>query len=298
MSERRQNILQQKQTDSLPTLASELPNAKFAWRQLIQVREENRRLSFELDDTQLEAQQLQDNYQRLKDEFDKEISILHDTHQQELAVSQATVQQLLEERLQIQMTNAELTQRYQELANRFEQGVEEEALKMLSEASQTMILSPDKTSVLFQDIVKTVELQVRQVEDKHLVETLFVKRELLRIAQQLERERQELNAERLQVFAWQHSVREQATERQKLLHQRLSARWRVASISTAAGLLLLLVVCQFVFLSLFHVQIVATISLAILAPLLLCIVLAVVFSTPIKMLRYMINSVPRRKKLA
>src|SRR5437762_2618026 len=47
-SERRQHILQQKQTDDLPGINSRVTQGRIAWRQFIQLREENKRLRWEL----------------------------------------------------------------------------------------------------------------------------------------------------------------------------------------------------------------------------------------------------------
>src|ERR1700733_1189743 len=58
LNERRQHILQQKQTDVLPVLGSESPSTKWAWRQMVQLREENRRLRASLEDLRVEMQQL------------------------------------------------------------------------------------------------------------------------------------------------------------------------------------------------------------------------------------------------
>lgn len=293
---RRQTLLQQKQTDALPQLTTETPNAKLAWRQVVQLREENRRLRFELQEKQAELQQLVHEYQALQETFDKEVAVIHSAHQQVTEQYQGHLRELMEERNRLHDLHADLEQRYKDLYHSFQDAAEEEARKMLTEAAQTVILSPDNTPVLLQDVVKTVELQVRQQEDKHLIEAMYLKREIQRIAKQLEQERQQINQERQQLVALQLSIREQAELRQKTLASRLQTRWKLASIFTSIGLPILLVVLQFIFLALFHVSMIGPVSIAILAPIVVCVVLALALVNPIKMVKIIYTSAPHKKK--
>ncbi len=69
--------------------------------------------------------------------------------------------------------------------------------------------------------MKTLELQVRQEEDKHLVEALYLKREVQRMAAILDQERQQIEEERHNLLVMQNTAREQAELRQKTLQARL-----------------------------------------------------------------------------
>ena len=96
LSERRQNILHQKHTDTLPVVNSEAPNGRIAWRQLIQLREENKRLRWELA------------------EFEGEIEAIHSGHQQEIEQYQNHLQSLMEERDSLKESHYQLEQQQAE----------------------------------------------------------------------------------------------------------------------------------------------------------------------------------------
>src|SRR5450755_2044387 len=97
VSERRQNILQQKQTDHLPALGADMPNAKLAWRQMMQLREENKRLRWELAS------------------YEKDLEETHGNQQLEMEQLQLQAQELTEERNKTKDALVQLEHRYQEL---------------------------------------------------------------------------------------------------------------------------------------------------------------------------------------
>ncbi|GCE12580.1 hypothetical protein [Tengunoibacter tsumagoiensis] len=296
-SERRQNLLQHKHTDILPTVSPESPGVRLAWRQVIQLREENRHLRTELDYQQKELQQLQVEYDALKAELQEEIAVIHSGHGQEIAQYQSHLQEIMEERNRIHTQYLELEQHYHELADAFAEQLESRTRQFVEDATNAVLSDSEQTTYLLHDVVKTVELQVRQEEDKYLAETLYFKRELQKIADQLEQERQQIAEERQQLFAWQYNLRQQATLRYQVLHDRLRLRWRFASILTSLGLLALLVILQFIALALFHVRMVAALSLAILAPLLLCtLIFLIIESGPLKLLRHLMEASGVRTK--
>lgn len=294
-SERRQSILQHKQTEGLPVVTTEPPNGRVAWRQVILFREENRRLRGELEDQQAELQRLMSDYTTLRDGVEQEVAVIHNGYRKEIEQYQTHLQEMMEERNRLQEANAQLEQRYQELYHTFRDEVEQEARKMMTEAAQTVILAPEKVPDLLHDVVKTVELQVRQEEDKHLVEALYFKREVQRIADLLEQERQQMSKERQQLAVWQNSVREQAELRYKTLDARLRTRWRTVSVGTSVGLLALLVVLQFICLAFLHVAVMTPVAVAILAPIVLCVIGAIVLAGPLDMLKHFYLSVPHKK---
>src|SRR5215472_18381871 len=63
LNERRQNLLQQKQTDALPAIAGDTSNGKSAGRHAKHLREEKMRLRWELSN--------------LQEQFDNELGAMH-----------------------------------------------------------------------------------------------------------------------------------------------------------------------------------------------------------------------------
>jgi chromosome segregation ATPase len=298
VSERRQSILHQKQiTDALPNLTPDTPNAKVAWRQVMQLREENRRLRFDLDEAQTELQRLVADYKALQAEFEREASIIHNGHQQELEHYQSQLNEATAERDRLREAQQQLEQRYQDLYHSFQEMVDEEARKMVSEATKTLTLSPDSRPVLLQEMMETVESQVRRVEDKHLVEALYLKREVERMAEQMEQKQRQLDQELQNLLSMQLTVREQAKLRMKVLHSRLHARWTVKSVSTTLGVLALLIVLQFVSLALFHIQIGSSLSLSLITPIVVCVILALILATPINMIKHFYTGAPHKRRV-
>jgi hypothetical protein len=298
VSERRQSILHQKQiTDALPNLTPDTPNAKVAWRQVMQLREENRRLRFDLDEAQTELQRLVADYKALQAEFEREASIIHNGHQQEIEHYQNQLSEATIECDRLREAQQQLEQRYQDLYHSFQETVDEEARKMVSEATKTLTLSPDSRPALLQEMVETVESQVRRVEDKHLVEALYLKREVERMAEQMEQKQRQLDQELQNLLSMQLTVREQAKLRMKVLHSRLHARWTVKSVSTTLGVLALLIVLQFVSLAFFHVQIDSNLSLSLITPIVVCVILALVLATPINMIKHFYTGAPHKRRV-
>ncbi len=296
-TERRQSMLQQKNTDVLPSVTIETPHAKIAWRQVIQLREENRHLRFELEERRTEMQQLLAEYNALQAQFDQEATGIHSGYQQEREQYQSHLQSLMDERNRLQEAYANLERRYMDLYHTFQDAVEEEAHKMITAAAQTIELSPDSAPMLFQDVMKTLELQVRQEEDKHLVEALYLKREVQRMAVLLEQEHQQIEEERHTLLIMQSTAREQAELRQKTLQARLRSRWKVRSITVTIGMIVLLVTLQFLFLNLARVKIAAEISFLLLLPIIICSLLAFALSGPLSRARDIYFGAPHKKKV-
>ena len=295
--ERRQSLLQQKHTDMLPQVTVETPHSKVAWRQVIALREENRRLRFELEEQHAEMQQLISEYNSLQTRFDQDVAAVHSDHQQEREQYQNQLQELLGERERLKAAQKELEHRYQDLYHSFQDAVEEEANKVVSEAARTIELSPSSAPVFFQDAMKTIELQVRQEEDKHLVEALYLKREVQRMADILARERTQIEEERQRLLVMQSTARQQAELRQKTLQARLYSRWKVRTVATTIGMVILLVTLQFLFLNIAHIKLAASISFLLLLPIIVCSVLALILSGPLGRAREFYHSAPRRKKV-
>jgi hypothetical protein len=296
-SERRQSILQQKQTDTLPHLTIDTPNAKVAWRQVVQLREGNRRLHFELEEMQTELQRLITDYKTLQSEFESEVSIIRNGHQQEIEHYQSHLREVVEERNRLQEALQQLEQRYQDLYHSFQDAVEEEAHKMVTEATKTLTLSPEKRPVLLSEMMDTVEFQARRTEDKHLVEALYLKREVQNIVEHVQRKYRELDQELKNLLDMQNTAREQAKLRQKVLQSRLQARWTIKSVFTTLSVLFLLIALQFLCLNLFHVQVVSGLSLSLITPIVVCVILAIVLATPVNMIKHIYTGAPHKKRV-
>ena len=283
VSERRQNILQQKQTDHLPSLGPDMPNAKVAWRQMMQLREENKRLRWELA------------------EAEKDLETVHNNHQQEIEQLQFQIQELEEERNHTKESLVQLEHRYQELYHTFQSEVEEEAQRRLEDAARTLVLSPENRPVTQQnDLLKTVELHVRQVEDKHTAEALYLMRQAQKKAAQLEQElateRQQIAIERQNIHNLQVSAREQAQLRKRIVTERLQARYTLTLTLMTSIFLVLLPIFQLVAFWLLHIHYTTPIIYALFAPLLLFIVLAAIFSYLRSSTRIITTSVPHKAK--
>ncbi len=232
LNERRQNMLQQKHTDSLPAIASDAPGGKNVGRQVKHLREENMRLRWELSN--------------LQDQLDNELGAMHNSYQQQIVEYQNQLRDLMEDHNRMQAARIELEQRYQQLYHNFQNAVEEEAQKMVTEAVQTVEITPEHTPFLLRDARKTIELHARQVEDQHVAQALQLMREAQRKAQQLEQEldqeRRQMLAERQSVLNFQNRVREQEKLRFNAQRTRLHARWMGTVIMTVV----IGVICFFV----------------------------------------------------
>jgi hypothetical protein len=286
---RRQNQLQHKHTDSLPRVSREATNSKAAWRLVIQLREENKRLRSELNVVQAQ--------------FAQELETAGSLHQQEIEQYQSHLRDLMEEHKNMQEAQGELERRYQDLYHSFQEAVEEEAHKIVTEATNTVVLSPEHTPTLLLDLKKTIELQTRQREDQHLAQTLYLMREAQRKAQQMEQEldqeRQLLANERQNLLTLQKSVREQEKLRYDVQHAHLQAKWMVALSSTVTAIIVVLILLQWFTLHELRFSLMA----GLLIPVAVCLVLAVIIARLWASYKHFHHSVPhqvssKHKKLA
>jgi hypothetical protein len=282
--EKRQNILQQRQTESLPKVNGD--SSRTLHRQIAFLRDENRHLQRELE-----------IYKAAQAEFDKEIEIIRSSDQQELEQFQEQMHEMMEERNQMQESFKQLEQRYQELYHSYQDAVEEEANKMVAEAARTLILSPEHTPALLRDVVKTLEYQLRQQEDQHVAEALYYLRETQHKAEQLEQlleqERNQYAAERQNFLNMIVSVRSQAELRSEVLQSHLRARWTTALTLMTSILLLLLPILQIIFLFYFK----QSLMISFVGPLAICIVLGFIFARFRSTANYYHASVPHKHKV-
>jgi ABC-type multidrug transport system fused ATPase/permease subunit len=254
--------LQQKQTDILPQVQAGALNNRIAWRQLIQLREENKRLRWFLAEAGRDEESLTG----------------HQDQPQEIEQYREQIQELLVEREHLQEAYHELEYRYQNLYHSFQSQVEEEAQRMVEEAARTIDFAPVGKTGSFKDAMKTVELYVRQVQDKHTAESLYLMRQAQRKAakleQELAQEREQIDLERQNLHTLQASAREQAELRKRIIEERLRLQYTVMT----TFFLLLLPILQLVTFSFMHMSLTLQIALALFAPLLICMVLFAIFS--------------------
>ncbi len=242
------NEKRQRQTDILPRVNGETTSGgKLALRQMTHMREENKRLRWDLED----MEGLLREYKNARSQLEREIASIRSSHQLEIEQYQAHLRDMMEERNQMQEINSELERRYQELYHSFHEKVEEEASTMVSEAARTLVLSPDHTPPLLHDVVKTLEFQVKQTEDQHVAEILILMRQAQHKAQLLEQEianeRAAIYVERQNLIKLQNGVREQAQKRYKFLDDHLRSRWVAGLTFLTTIALLVLPILQLTF---------------------------------------------------
>lgn len=238
----RQVILSEKRnrsTDVLPAIPAEAANGKLGARQLAQLRDENRRLQHEIEALQSRIAQ----YSAAEAQFEQEVETIHHAHQLEIEQYQSHLREMMDELNQKQQAYQEMEQRYQELYHSFQDAVEEEASKLVAEAAQTMVLSPEHTPPLLHDVIQTLEFQVKQTEDQHVAELMALMRQVQRknelLERQLDQERENLFNEKQKVFEEQKRLSTQAELRKKTIESYLRTRFamKVASLTTAFLLL-------------------------------------------------------------
>ncbi len=243
------NEKRHKNTDMLPAIHGEITNGKASARQIAHLREENRRLRWELDELQRQLMY----YKNTEIQLDKEIQAAHSGHQEEIEQYEMHLREAIEECKQLQEANQQLERRYQELYHSFHETVEEEANKMVEEAARTLVLTPEHTPALLRNVAQTLEFQVKQTEDQHVAELLTLMRQAQRKAELLEQElaheREKIAAERQNLLAQQYKISEQAQYRYKTMKQHLQARWTLALTLIATIPLLLVLVFQLLFIA-------------------------------------------------
>lgn len=260
------NEKRQRQTDMLPTIHGDMSNSKNSHRQVAQLREENKRLRWEID----EQQRLIYQYRQTQIQLEEEISNLSQSKQDAIEQYEIHLREAIDERNQLQETNQEVQRRYDELDHSFHETVTEEANKLVEEAANTIVLTPDHTPAILRDVAKTVELHIKQTEDQHVAVLLSLMRQAQYKADLLEREltneREKIADERQDLLDQQARRSEQAQFRYTTLQQHLQARWTLIMTLLAAFLLVLLPIFQ-----LFFVAMKVPLYLAIFAPVVICI---------------------------
>lgn len=272
----RQELLNGKRhrtTDVLPTVDSDVPDGKLSLRHMTQLRDENRRLRRELEELQRRVVQ----HREAEAQLEKELETVHTGHQLEIEQYQSHLREMMDELNQKHQSLLDIERRYQELYHSFHESVEEEAGKLVSEAAQTLVLSPEHTPAILHDVMKTLEFQVKQTEDEHVAEIMALMRQVQHknelLEQQLAQEQENMAQERHKIIVQQNSVREQGELREKTIETRLQARFTAVVTLLTTALLFLLATIQ----SVAFIYLKWPVYWALFGPIVICMVLALIF---------------------
>ena len=232
------NEKRQRHTDMLPKINGEISNGKTTSRQIAQLREENKRFRWKID----EQQHLIYQYRQTQTQLERELDNLHRNKQNEIEQYEIHLREAIEERNQL-------------------------------EAANTIVLTPEYTPPLLRDVAKTVELHMKQTEDQHVAELLALIRQAQYKAdlleQELANEHEKIAVERQNLLDQQSRISEQAQYRYTTMQQHLQAHWTLVLTLMAAFLLILVPIFQLVFVAM-KVQL----DIAIFVPVAICIGIA------------------------
>ena len=263
------NEKRQRHTDMLPKISGDISNGKSASRQITQLREENRRLRWKMD----EQQHLLNQYRQTQEQLEQEIYNLKSNKQNEIEQYEIHLREAIDDLNQLEANYQELKRRYEDLDHSFHENVSQEASKIVEEAANTIILTPEHTPPLLRDVAKTVELHMKQTEDQHVAELLALIRQAQYKADLLElelaNEREKIAEERQNLLDQQASISEQAQYRFTTMQKHLQAHWTLVLTLMAALLLILVPIFQLVF-----VAMKVPLDIAIFMPVLICIFIA------------------------
>lgn len=294
---KRQQLRHQPTTDALPDLHVETPPPRIAPRQLTQTREENRHLRMLLGKVREELHQARQEYDLLQNRYEHDIAVIHSAQKQEIDAYMQQLQEVLEAHTGLQREHQSLATRFQELQQALDASAAHLAQEKIAQGTQELEAAPETTPPLLQGVLETLQRHVKEREDKNLVEILFLKREIQRMNERLEHERQQVDAEQQKLLALQNSAREQAELREQMVEARFQARWRMRAIISSIGMLLLLVALQFCGLHLLHADTSPLLSLALIAPIVICVVCAIVFATPVSMVKIIYHGAPHKRRV-
>lgn len=278
-SERRQQILQQKQTEALPELPTDGIQGKALQRQFVVLREEHMRLQQQLTDAE------------------QELATIHRGHLQEIENYQEHIKGLIAERDKLQEQFVKTEQRYQELSDKFESAIAEEAYRMLASATHTVELGIDNDApTVEEDLKKTVKLHIRQVEDQHVAQALYLARQAQHKAalleEELARERQQITEERAKLYTMQNTLREQAEQRKRTIDAHLRSKYAAKTTFYAILLTLPFAVVQFILTADLH----TTLIFALVVAFLVCLIISIAFLGFRSSVGGIFSSAPRKAK--
>ena len=150
------NEKRQRHTDMLPKINGDTSNGKTTPRQITQLREENRRFRWKID----EQRRLLNQYKQTQEQLEQEIYTLKSNKQNEIEQYEIHLREAIDELNQLEANYQELKRSYEDLDHSFHENVSQEANKMVEEAANTIILTPEHTPALLRDVAKTVELHM------------------------------------------------------------------------------------------------------------------------------------------
>jgi hypothetical protein len=290
----RQVIISEKRnrtTDVLPSIPGDTPNGKLSTRQLTQLRDENRRLYHEVEELQRRIAQ----FTEVEAQFEQEVDVIHNAHQLEIEQYQSHLREMMDELNQKQQVAQEMEQRYQELYHSFQDAVEEEAGKLVTEAAQTMVLSPEYTPPILHDVVKTLEFQVKQTEDQHVAELMALMRQAQRknemLEQALAQERENLANEQQKVYTEQIRMREQGELRKKMIESHLRTRFAMLVTSLTSAFILVFAILELTL----YTDLKLPVYLSIFLSIVVCAVLAFFVTRISSQARYFRPPTPKKK---
>lgn len=271
----REEALQQKNTDVLPSLdAAEAISTPATWKAL-QLREENDRLRSLLAESEQAREQL------------------FSVRRQEIERYEQQLQQEIDEYQQLEL-------HYQELYHSFQDAVDEEANSLLLEVAHTLALPAEARPPATSEALQAIANQVRHMADQQIAEALYITRQAQRQVTQLEKqlaaEYQQLASERQQMQSAQASALELLAQRKRKMEARLRTRYRF-SLSMIALLFLLLPLLQVIGLSLFHMPTSMPLFFSLFAPVFLYIVVGVLIGRAHEVIQLFLTSGPHRKTI-
>jgi len=277
-SGRRQQILQQKQTDALPALPADGTQGNALQRQLVVLREEHMRLQQQFTDAE------------------QELATIHRGHFQEIENYEEHIKVLIAERDRLQEQFVQTEQLHQDLSDKFESAIEDEAYKMLAAATQTMELGIDSDAQTVQEeLKKTVKLHIRQVEDQHVAQALYLARQAQHKAalleEELARERQQITQERAKLYTMQSTLREQAELRKRTIDAHLRSKYAMKTTFYAILLTLPFASIQLLLMTVLHTTVILALVIAFLA----CLFIATAFLGFRSSMGGIFSSVPRKE---
>jgi hypothetical protein len=263
------NEKRQRHTDMLPKINGEISNGKSPSRQIALLREENKRFRWKID----QQQHLLNQYRQTQEKLEQEIHDLKRSKQNEIEQYEIHLREAIEDLNLLEANYQELKSRYTDLDHTFHENVSQEANKMVAEAANTIILTPEHTPPLLRNVAKTVELQMKQTEDQHVAALLALirqaqyKADLLEL--ELNNEREKIAEERQNLLDQQASIGEKAQYRYTTMQQHLQAHWTLVLTLMAAFLLILVPIFQLIF-----VAMKVPLDIAIFIPVFICIFIA------------------------
>jgi len=288
-------LRQEPNTDTLPSLEKEPITGEISWQQTIQAREEHKRLLWELEEQQSEIERLTAALQSSRSALEVEIEAIHSGHRRQIEQIQNQLRQAMEERNLLQQAYRTLQQQHQEFEQIDQAAIERAAQNRIMAAIATLQQSPNETPTWLNPLAQMVEARIRRAEDQSITEAHALKRELQHLMKEVEAERGELAREQQNTLALQHSIRAHARQRETLIAKRLQNRKAMAVTITAAILLFCLPIIQYFFLLFLHVPQTPSIVVALFLPLAVCLSLAPVIANRAIFVKHAYTSAPHRK---